>query len=101
MTARNVEQEFDALKADLARLSGDLGGLTEAVRTLIGQDADAYISKFRTAMGHANMTEAVDVATARARDGATYVTGQVRNHPLTTILACFGLGVVLGKLMDR
>lgn len=103
MSARNVEQEFDALKSDFGKLSSDLVGLTEAVRDLVGQDVQGYVAKARVVAGQVN--EEVDAATtalaAQGRAGVACVTHQMRDHPVASILVCLGLGFVIGKLIER
>ena len=103
MAARNVEQEFDALKSDFGRLSSDLANMTEALRGLVGQDAGGTIGKVRAAMGQASEgVEATAAALgARGRKGIACLEHQVRERPLTSILVCLGVGLVLGKLLDR
>jgi ElaB/YqjD/DUF883 family membrane-anchored ribosome-binding protein len=103
MAARNVEQEFDALKSDFGRLSSDLVNLTEAMRGLIGGDAQDTIAKVRTVMGQAGESVEATAAAlgARGRKGIACLEHQVRERPLTSILVCLGVGLVLGKLIDR
>ncbi|MBY0431283.1 MAG: hypothetical protein K2Q10_08805 [Rhodospirillales bacterium] len=103
MSARNVEQEFDALKSDFSKLSSDLASLTDAIRNLTGQDAQDYLAKMRAVVGQAN--EGVEATAsalgARGREGIASVAQHMRERPLTSILICLGLGVVIGKLIDR
>ena len=103
MSTRNVEQEFDALRSDFSKLSSDLGNLTDALRNLTGQGAQDYLAKMQAVMGQANDgVEATATAlSARGREGIACVTHQMRERPLTSILICLGLGVVIGKLFDR
>jgi ElaB/YqjD/DUF883 family membrane-anchored ribosome-binding protein len=103
MTARNVEQEFDALKADFGKLSTDLANLTTALREATGQGASDYLAKLRGAMEHANgdVQAAAAALGARGREGMDAAAEHVRERPLTSILVCFGLGLVVGKLLDR
>jgi len=103
MPARNVEQEFDALKLDFAKLGTDLMGLTEAMRGLTTTEVQEHLAKLRAVMGHANDdVEAAALAlSARGRKGVAVAAQCIGERPLTSILVCFGLGVVIGKLFDR
>ena len=103
MSARNVEHEFDTLKADFNKLSSDLVNLTDIMRGLAGQDAQAYLAKMRTVVGQANEgVEATAAAlSARGRQGIASVEHQIRERPLTSILICLGLGMIVGKLINR
>ncbi len=103
MSARNVEQEFDVLKADFGKLSGDLVRLTEALRDLTGEGAQGYLAKLRSATGQANedVHAAAAALGARGREGMEAIEQQVRARPLMSILICLGLGLIIGKLLDR
>jgi ElaB/YqjD/DUF883 family membrane-anchored ribosome-binding protein len=103
MSARNVEHEFDALKSDFGKMSADLVSLTQALRDLAAKDGEAYLSKARNVVGQANedVEAAAAALAARGREGLHSVAVQVRERPLTSILVCLGVGVVIGKLFDR
>lgn len=103
MPARNVEQEFDALKLDFGKLSDDLVSLTAAMRELIDQGARDSAAKLRTAAGqaHEDIHAAAAALGARGKEGVAAAAQQIRERPLTSILIGFGLGFVLGKLFDR
>ena len=103
MPVRNVEQEFDALKSDFGKLSSDFVRLTEAMRDLTSDGAQDYVAKLRSVMSQTN-EDAAAAATAlgaRGREGVAAVEHQVRERPLISILVCFGVGLVIGKLIDR
>jgi ElaB/YqjD/DUF883 family membrane-anchored ribosome-binding protein len=103
MPTRNVEQEFDALRSDFAKLGSDLKSLTHAMGNLTGQEARDYSVRLRAALGHVG--EDVDAMASSvavgSRKGAAEVSRCVGEHPLTSILLCLGLGLVIGKLIDR
>ena len=103
MSTRNVELEIDTLKADFAKLSADLCGLTQALRGLDGQDAQDILAKLR-AIAEAE-TEGLRAAAAglgaRGQDATAAVGRNIREHPVMSVLICFGLGLVIGKLIDR
>jgi len=103
MAARNVEQEFDALKSDFGKLSTDLASLTAALRDLTTEGAQDTLAKLRAATAHANgeIHDAAAALGARGRDGVDAAIHHVRERPLTSILICFGLGLAIGKLLDR
>ena len=103
MSARNVEQEFDSLKADFGKLSADLLALTEALRGLNGQDAKDGLAKLRSIAE--SETEGLSAAAAalgaRGQDAMASVGRQITERPVMSVLICFGLGLVIGKLLDR
>lgn len=103
MSVRNVEQDFDALKADFGKLSADLVNLTAALRDATGQGAQEYLAKVRsfTDQGSEDVQAAAAALGARGRDAMNSVGEQIRDRPLMSLLICFGLGIVIGKLIDR
>ena len=103
MSARNVEAEFDTLKADFGKLSADLVRVTEALRDVTGQGAQDYLAKLRSVTGKAGdeVHEAITELGSRGREGIEAVEHQVRERPLISILIGFGLGLVIGKLIVR
>jgi len=103
MSARNVEQEFDALRSDFGKLSADLANLTAALRDVTAEGAHDYWVKLRAATDHANGEAHAAAAAlgARGRDSIDAAARHVRDRPLTSVLACFAAGLVIGKLLDR
>ena len=90
-------------KSDFGKLSSDLVRLTEALRDLTGEGAQEYVAKLRSVVSQANEDAQAAAAAlgARGREGIAAVEHQVRERPLMSILICFGVGLVIGKLIDR
>jgi ElaB/YqjD/DUF883 family membrane-anchored ribosome-binding protein len=103
MSARNVEQEFDSLKADFGKLSADLVALTDALRGLNGRDAKDYLAKLGSiAAGESDgLRAAAAELGARGQDAVASVGRQISDRPVMSVLICFGLGLLIGKLLDR
>ncbi|HET8726998.1 MAG TPA: hypothetical protein VFO41_05755 [Alphaproteobacteria bacterium] len=103
MAARNIEQEFDTLRADLDILRADIVSLTKALGENVKDVAREQELRARAAVRGAGtkLDEARLQARLKAREGATALEEQIEERPLTSVLVAFGLGLLLGKLMDR
>jgi ElaB/YqjD/DUF883 family membrane-anchored ribosome-binding protein len=103
MSVRNVEQEFDSLRADFGKVRADLVALTEALGGLTGQDAKDCVAKLRS-LAEADADSHRAAATglgARGQDAMACVGRQISERPLASVLICFGLGLVIGKFIER
>ena len=79
------DAELDKLKADLATLRRDVSSLTEALRE----------------RGTARARAAADGVRDQATQAAQTVSHQIEDRPYTSVLTAFGIGLVIGRLLDR
>ncbi|MGP1394869.1 MAG: DUF883 family protein [Inquilinaceae bacterium] len=96
MATRNVEQELDALRGDMEKLRGDIGSLTKTLRATAEQKASSM-----AAAAKRNVDELKSEAEVKLREGTRAVESHIEERPLSSVLIAFGVGVVIGKLMDR
>jgi ElaB/YqjD/DUF883 family membrane-anchored ribosome-binding protein len=87
-----VDDELEKLRRDLDQLRGDILSLTETFR-------DIGLEKGRAAMEKAKRTGAsvrseADALRARADRG-------IEERPITSVLTSFGIGFLVGMLLDR
>jgi len=94
--ASGVDKEVQALKNDLGSLRKDVGELAEALRRTGGKKAAEARRTVEDELDHV-----IDEIRGRSRNAAAAVEKEVSDRPLTTILAAFGIGFVLGKVFDR
>lgn len=91
-TTADVSKEFEVLKADIADVRKDLAMLVGSIRDLAEGRAQVAYSR-------------VDELGRRVRDrvGRTRDTleREVETRPFASIVTCFGIGFVLGMLLDR
>lgn len=103
MAERDLDKEMEALRADLGRLREDLAGVVEALKESGKARADSardglndllekVQDEFRGVMK--NVRE-------KGKDSVQTVEHQIEQRPLLSLVAAFGLGVVLAKLLDR
>jgi len=77
--------EMEQLKSDLASLRKDVAALTEAYK-------DRGVERARaTAEGVRD----------QASQAAQTVSHQIEDRPYTSVLSAFGIGLIIGRLLDR
>lgn len=105
-TQKDSNAELEAVKADLAQLRGDVSDLLQAVREQ-GQERvrdratqarDDVQSAFEEGMDTLNRgyRRVRDQGERRAEEAEELV----GNHPLTSVVAAFGIGFVIAKLLE-
>jgi ElaB/YqjD/DUF883 family membrane-anchored ribosome-binding protein len=104
---RNLEEELDALKADLDKLRKDISTLvssfgdaaTDAVETS-GRRARAAAGPVTDRAGEV-WDNATNEASRRGRAGVAAVEQQIEERPFISVLVAFGIGLVIGNLINR
>lgn len=84
--------DMDRLRGDLERLRKDMEGLTRTVRD---------VASARGEEGAARAREMVEQAQAQARATLDTTERTVKENPLVSVAVAFGVGWVVGRLMDR
>lgn len=102
-TSKQLREEMNTLKEDLAGLKGDLQSITEALKGEGSERFDELKQRLRSgAEAQAERAErAYRRATARGEAALDEARECFEERPLTTVLGAFALGLLLGKLMDR
>lgn len=91
-TKTEAEKEIDSLKADLHTLREDIAKLTEAFKRQGTEQAKArYQQAKATAEDYGE----------QARKVADDVGHRIEERPLTSVLSAFGIGFIVGRLLDR
>jgi len=88
----NAEADYDKLKEDLSAVRADLASLTES------------LSAMAKAQGHEGVEAlqgAAKQAQAQARNTADSVGQHIAERPLSSVLVAFGVGLLLGRLLNR
>ena len=104
---RNLEEELDTLKAGLDTLRKDISALvssfgdaaTDEVKTR-GRRARAAVGRVTDRAGEA-WDDATSGASRRGREGVAALEHQIDERPFVSVLVAFGIGVVIGKLINR
>ena len=109
MTAanRNLEEEVDTLKADLDKLRKDISSLVSSFGDAATDEVKTRGRRARTAVGRATdragqvWDDATNEASRRGREGVAAVKQQIEERPVISLLVAFGVGLVIGKLINR
>lgn len=82
----------EELQAQLTALREDFAGLTKTLKDM----SSAYAEQ-----GQARVKEAADKVQQQAKDSYGRVQSEVEAHPMSSLAIAFGIGLVLGKVLDR
>jgi len=104
---RNLEEEFDTLKAGLDTLRKDIGSLVSSFGDAATDEVKTRGRRARAAVGRATdragevWDDATSEASRRGRAGVAAVEQQIEERPFISVLVAFGIGLVIGKLINR
>lgn len=87
-----ANEEFAKLRKDIETLQSDVGSLVEALKSRGVDEGRQALNRAKNA-GHTLQSEAAELKNRAA--------SQAGDHPLATMLTSFGLGFVIGTLLDR
>jgi len=82
----------EELQAQLTALRDDFAGLTKTLKDMSSAYADE---------GQARVKNAADRVQQQAKDSYGRVQNEVEAHPMSSVAIAFGVGLVLGKILDR
>lgn len=92
MTTKHAESDTEKLRADLNQIQKDVAALTETLKKLGAERGQEGVDAVKRAAA----------ATERQASAAVHmVEDQVKERPLQSMLVAFGLGFLIGKLLDR
>ncbi|MFU8817259.1 MAG: hypothetical protein ACNA7W_18070 [Pseudomonadales bacterium] len=87
-----VDEELAKLRKDMEQLRGDIMSLTEAFK-------DLGAEKGRAAMARAKSTGASVLNDADALKARAH--REIEERPIASVLTSFGIGFLVGMLLDR
>jgi len=103
MANRDYGSEIDAIKGDLNTLKDDVQKLVQSVgndQWESGREALERLQK-TSEEARAEVNRLAREAGVRGREGISSVENQIEERPFTSVLAAFGVGILLGKLLHR
>ncbi len=100
--AEEIRKEVDALKNDIAQLRKDIAGLTSAVKDAAADKVDEGKAQARDKIHTAweALEGKLDEALGQGREGVRHVEQKIGEHPTASVLAAFGVGFLIAKLID-
>ena len=103
MSNQAVDQELETLRGDLSTLRSDVKKLTEDLSraaqtgaTVASEEAQAEMRRLR-----ADLDDLYHRAMSKGQASLESVEEHVERNPLTSLAVAFGVGLLLGKLLDR
>ncbi len=98
--------ELEAVKSDLAQLRGDMSDLLKAfkeqsenrVQNKANQARDGVKAAFDE--GVDTLNRGYEQVRSQSRERVDDAEQVVSNHPLTSVVAAFGIGFVVAKVLD-
>ena len=101
-TDTNLNEELETLKADMAKLRGDVGNLLDVLKALGLEKAGDAKASFDDELEkrREEIRDALMGARARGQQAQHAVEGEIADHPLSSVMAAFGMGFLIAKLLD-
>jgi ElaB/YqjD/DUF883 family membrane-anchored ribosome-binding protein len=96
MTSHDVEGEFGTVKDDLVKLRADIANLSAALKELTSETVHDQIDSLKS-----RIDRLTGDAKIQGRQALDEVADRIEEHPLSSVLIAFGVGILLGKLFDR
>lgn len=91
MTTIEVSKDIDHIRRDIASLREDVASLTTSLKQLASMRGRAAIDRIED-LGERTKAKAEHLGHVAERE--------IGAHPLTSVLTSFGLGFVLGMILD-
>ncbi len=91
-TSESSNKEQQDLQEQLNALRNDFSEITQTVREM---------SANRAHQGQEKLRETADRTRAQVRESLHSVQGEIEQRPYASMAAAFGVGLLLGKLLDR
>jgi len=100
MVDKNVQDELQTLKDDVAKLRTDVSELVGLLKDLGADKIDEARGTVEEGLRarREQLRESVGRAKARGKKAADDIEEQITEHPLSSLLAAFGLGFIIAKL---
>ncbi|HHH44694.1 MAG TPA: DUF883 family protein [Gammaproteobacteria bacterium] len=102
MTNDRLQQEIEAIRADVAKLGEDMGELTRVIHALgeerIKDVRDSVEESVDTA--DEELRRRVEAAREQSRQATEEIEKAIVQHPLGSLLGAFSIGVVVAQLLN-
>src|SRR5262245_58456498 len=103
MAEREFRQDFEAMQADMAKLRSDFTSLAQKLIDLGKNEAGSVQDRIETEARSLvqELRQTLHETQERGQKTIKSVEQMVTEQPLVSLLAAFGIGLLLGKLLDR
>ncbi len=101
MAEDQIRKEIDALKNDIAQFRKDIGGLTDALKTVLGEKVDETKrnTKDKASKAMEDLESKIEALLAQGSGAVKSAGEKVSEHPGTSLLTAFGVGFIIAKLL--
>lgn len=101
--SNDYEKSVEALMKDVKELRDDMKDLFGALKAKAGSSVGDAMDSLHDSAAHRleQVRDAAGAAGRRCHDGVKLCTEKMEEHPLVTVLAALGAGLVLGGLIRR
>lgn len=103
MADKDLGDEIDTLRASLEKLRREFTDFAGTIQDTAEAETREYARRARR-LGESAKEEAFRTAAEmreRGREGVGVAQAQIAEHPLTSILIGFGIGLAVGRLLSR
>jgi ElaB/YqjD/DUF883 family membrane-anchored ribosome-binding protein len=97
---RTIEDEVDALKADMAKLRDDLKEFATMLKDAAGSRAEAGAAFSGFGQTWEDFAKKIEDARKQGDQTLDDLTEHVKQHPLSRVALAFGVGYVISKIMN-
>jgi ElaB/YqjD/DUF883 family membrane-anchored ribosome-binding protein len=103
MAERDLQKDLDAIKEDMAQLRSDLGELTQRLVEMGKSEVGAARSRVRAEARNLGreLRQTLNETGERGWQSVESVEQLLTEKPVVSLLAAFGLGLLVGKLLER
>jgi ElaB/YqjD/DUF883 family membrane-anchored ribosome-binding protein len=100
MADKNVQDELQTLKDDIAKLRTDVSQLVDVLKDLGVEKVDSARASVEEEIQaqRERVRDAIGKAKDRGKKTADDIEDHITEHPLSSLLAAFGLGFIIAKL---
>ena len=96
MATQDVDKEMNQLRSDVAELREDMAALVKTMKDAGVEQGHHFYDRAQE-----RARETGEAVRERAHEAYNAVGREVEERPLTSVLAAFGTGFVVGMLLDR
>ncbi|HFD80502.1 MAG TPA: DUF883 family protein [Gammaproteobacteria bacterium] len=102
MADERLQKEIDALRADIARLGEDMAEITKVIRALGEERVEGVKASVGEKVGAASeeLQRRAEAAREQARRATEGFEKTVEQYPFSSLLAAFGVGILVARLLD-
>jgi len=96
MADKNYESELESVRADLGALRSDVEKLVSVMTATASEKSQEALNAAKE-----GISGIAGTAQKSGAEGMAYAETQIEKNPFTSVAAAFGVGLIIGKLLDK